>query len=399
MRVSRIEVVAADDACQLQGWVESDAPEDDVDWFEPFSLWYRFPHWCWPYLSADNGDPFLAALLLPAMRTREKLTIPAPISPRLLEALPEIQTIYTQFDPRTARVPVAAEPRRNALPIVDREPWVALFFSMGIDSFYSLLKNQREHPADSATITHLISLHGFDAAHHGWDEMFPPVLLRNFTRVSDDLGKTLVPIVTNVRQVGARLAPWTMMHGAALASVALALGSAIRRLTVASSATYDTIYPWGTHPLLDPLWATETIAVVHDGCEKSAIEKLHDIIVSDLVLQTLRVCPGYGPEYNCGRCNKCMRAMVDLLLAGCLERAQTFPHEIDPTRLRIALRAPTSPVQLANFRKRLAAFDATGLRPDLRQVIAEHISRLKSRAELQPRRSWLARISPRRRRP
>ena len=45
----------------------------------------------------------------------------------------------------------------------------------------------------------------------------------------------------------------------------------------------------------------------------AAIEKLHDIVGSDLVLQTLRVCPGYGPEYNCGRCNKCLRAMIDLL--------------------------------------------------------------------------------------
>ncbi len=135
MRVSQIEVVTAGDACQLQGWVESDATEDDVDWFEPFSLWYRFPHWCLPYLSADNGDPFLAALILPAMRMREKLIIPAPVSPQLLETLPEIQTIYTQFDPQTARVPIEAEPRHNALPIVDREPWVALFFSMGIDSY------------------------------------------------------------------------------------------------------------------------------------------------------------------------------------------------------------------------------------------------------------------------
>ncbi len=187
-----------------------------------------------------------------------------------------------------------------------------------------------------------------------------------------------------------------MMHGAALAGVALALGSLIRRVTIASSATYDTIYPWGTHPLLDPLWATETIAVVHDGCEKSAIAKLHDIIGSEFVLQTLRVCPGYGPEYNCGRCNKCMRTMVDLLLAGCLERAQTFPHEIDPERLRVALQEPTSSVQLPNFHRRLAAFDATGLRRDLRQVIAKHIRRLESRAEPQPRRSWLARFSPRR---
>ena len=88
-----------------------------------------------------------------------------------------------------------------------------------------------------------------------------------------------------------------------------------------------------------------------------------------------------------------MRAMVDLLLAGCLERTQTFPHEIDPERLRIALQAPTSPVQLPNFRKRLAAFDANGLRPDLRDVIAEHMQRLERCAGPQPGRSRLARIA------
>ena len=179
----------------------SDATEDDVDWFEPFSLWYRFPRWCRP-ISARQWRSFPGC----AHSSRRCGCVPdhpAPVSPRLLEACPRSRrsspsSIPARQGPHRGRTPP------NGLPIVDREPWVALFFSMGSDSFYSLLKNQREHPADSATITHLISLHGFDAAHHGWDETFPPALLRNFTRVSDDLGKTLVPVVTNVRQVGAR---------------------------------------------------------------------------------------------------------------------------------------------------------------------------------------------------
>lgn len=81
MRVSNIEIVELDDACQLQALVESDLDPDDARWLEPFVLWYRFPVWCRPHLSVENGDPFLAALLVGAMRTQEGLAIAAPCSP------------------------------------------------------------------------------------------------------------------------------------------------------------------------------------------------------------------------------------------------------------------------------------------------------------------------------
>ncbi len=377
MRVSEIRVLATGDGCELHGRVTSEADPDDADWFDSFALWYRFPTWCLPFLSADNGDPFLAALLLPAMRTGERLFIPAPISSRLLEALPEIQSIYAAFDPRTTRVPVDAGARSESLASDAGGQGVGLFFSMGVDSFYSLLKNQRDHPADEKTVTHVISVHGFDAAHDGWDDAFPPALLKNFAHVARKTGKTLVPVVSNVRQYGARLAPWTMLHGGAMASVALALGGAWRRVMIAASATYDTIYPWGTHPLLDPLWSTEELTVIHDGCELGTIEKTRFVVSSALVLETLRVCPGYGPGYNCGRCMKCMRTMIDLMQAGALQQSQTLPHEIDAELLRNALRMPGGPVHIHNFRRRLQMLAASGARPDLQAVIAEHLAYLE----------------------
>ena len=108
MRVSDIAVISCNGLRELQAWVASEADPDHPDWFTAFPLWFRFPPWCGPYLSKDNGDPFLAALLFAAMRTGEPLTIPAPISPRLLEALPIIQDIYASFDPRAGRIPVIA---------------------------------------------------------------------------------------------------------------------------------------------------------------------------------------------------------------------------------------------------------------------------------------------------
>jgi hypothetical protein len=380
MRVSDIRVVEIEGGCQLEALVESDAHPDETDWFAPFALWYRFPAWCAPLLSAGNGDPFLAALLLPAMRVGERLRVEAPVSPRLLAAAPQILSIYEAFDPRAMRVPVEAGARTEPLPADGGPARVGLFFSMGVDSSYSLLKNLRDHPGDADTITHLISLHGIDVDHDGWSEAFPPQLLSNFERVARETGKILTPVVTNVRKVGARLAPWTMLHGGALASVALALGSGLSSVLVASSASYDAVYPWGTHPMLDPLWSTEGLTVVHDGCEADLAAKLAIVAGSPLVLETLRVCPGFGNGYNCGRCMKCMRTMVALLHIGVLDRCRTLPHEIDAEALRVALRGPGGRVHRANFQKRLDALVASGMRPDLQAVIAEHLATLDEQA-------------------
>jgi hypothetical protein len=308
MRVSEIAVNdRGAEFCQLQARVESDAAPDDESWFAPFTLWHRYPPWSRPLLNADNGDPFLAALLLPAMCSGERLTLPIPVSPHLLEALPEIQAIYTAFEPRATPIAIEASARDEPLPDVDVQPAVGLFFSLGVDSFYSLLKNQRDHPADSRTITHLISVHGFDVPYPEWEPSFPPQMLANLHRVATETGTTLMPVITNLRHVAARLAPWYMLHGAALASIALALGRGFRRVSIAATTRYDKLFPWGSHPLLDPLWSTERLAFVHDGCEMDKADKTRVVATSPLAMATLRPCAGYGQGYNCGRCLKCLR--------------------------------------------------------------------------------------------
>ena len=75
MRVSGIRVAESGDACELRGWVESDANPDDTDWFAPFPLWWRFPTWCAPLLSERNGDPFLAALRSAAQMVSYEVSI------------------------------------------------------------------------------------------------------------------------------------------------------------------------------------------------------------------------------------------------------------------------------------------------------------------------------------
>lgn len=254
-------------------------------------------------------------------------------------------------------------------------PGVGLFFSLGVDSWYSLLKNLRDHPGDARGITHLIPVHGIDVPFPAWDERFPPELLTNFQRAARETGKTLIPVVTNVRQVTAPLAPWPTLHGGGLIAVALALGGALRRTHIAASTTYDRLYPWGSHPVLDPLWSTEQLDVVHDGCEMNTIDKTRVIAELNpaLVLETIRPCAGYGPGYNCGLCIKCMRTMIDLLHFGYLDQCRTLPHEIDVARLREVL-CPSGPVHVADFTRRLNALEAQGIAPDVQAALREHLA-------------------------
>lgn len=370
MRVSAIEVKEQGPTCQLQAWVESEAGH-----FEPFPLWYRYPAWCVPFLSAENGDPFLAALLTGAMLRGEDLTLDAPVSPRLLAALPELQAIIGAFEPTSRQIAVYAGARAHSVPGPATPPGNGLFFSLGVDSFYSLLKNRRDHPQDARTISHLLTLHGLDFPDRPWQDAFPPPFLASAQRVAAGVGAELLPIVSNVRRATTALGTWPPQHGGALIASALALGPRLGRIHIAASTTYDRLYPWGSHPLLDPLWSTETLTVVHDGCELNTIDKTRVIaeLRPDLVLATLRPCAGYGGGYNCGACLKCLRTTLDLLQFGYLEQCQTLPHEIDIERLRVVLR-PGGPVHVADFTRRLRALEAQGIAPEVQEVLREHLA-------------------------
>jgi hypothetical protein len=126
--------------------------------------------------------------------------------------------------------------------------------------------------------------------------------------------------------------------------------------------------------VLDPLWSTETLTVVHDGCELNSIDKTATVAQSPLVRATLRVCPGYGPGYNCGRCLKCLRTTIDLLVAGVLEDCPTMPHEIDAERLRVMLRQGGGPAHIADYRRRLDSLAALAGTEAVRQVLSEHLA-------------------------
>ena len=270
-------------------------------------------------LFSERADALVPLGLLAAMSLRASLVVEGEVSPRLLGRLDRIQDIVEGFSGgMLARVPVEATPA-PATAGVARGPGIGSFHSCGVDSLYTLVRHREE-------LTHLVFMQGF-----GPYEIDSPrgVARREHARtLAREWGKQMVEFELDLHDVTVQFAPWHLAHGLVLASVGLTLQDAVRRLYVPAGQSYRDLFPLLTHPLLDPLWSTETLEVVHDGCEATRFDKIQVLQRDDLALDHLAVCNKPWAVVNCGGCEKCLRTMTNLHLAGALARTSTLPDAL-----------------------------------------------------------------------
>jgi 7-cyano-7-deazaguanine synthase in queuosine biosynthesis len=283
-------------------WIEADVPlADTLEWSAPLRL----------VKSVAEGE---AASL-------------GRVSPLLASNLETIRDIYAAWIPGR-RIPLNFELSSN---IAAAASGVSLFFSGGVDSFYSLIKHRDE-------VDNLVLVHGFDIP---LAETKTFALAETQARdVARLFGKRLIVARTNLHWEQSSLyveqpripCSWEMYGGAALAAVAHALAPNHGKIYIASSYSYADLDAWGSHPLLDPLWSTEALQIVHDGGE-TRMDKLRVLVRYPEALSRLRVCWENMGGYNCGLCEKCIRTMLGLRALG-IERCAAFPDTLTPERVR-----------------------------------------------------------------
>lgn len=284
----------------------------------------RFPLFfsCNEGLAADRvGDSLLCSLLLPAMSIGADLRIDAPLSPQLLDNAAHLQDIFIAWWKDLVRVPITSP----AIPqsAVRPKEQSAVFFTAGVDSFYSALALQ---PAPGI----LTFVEGFDVKLDN-----KPLLLdiqKHLDACATDLGKSLRVVRTNYRELlrtDSRFPGWERAHGGALASIAHLLDCSC--VHVPANFTYRDLFPWGTHPLTDPLWGSDDVALLHHGAAADRVTKCQLLGENATAMRHLRVCwKNSNDSYNCGKCEKCLRTMLNLYVAGALKGCGSLPHTIRP---------------------------------------------------------------------
>lgn len=284
-------------------------------------LWYRLPARVSPSAEAA-ADALFPVGLIYAMMTDGVLRLDAPVSPSIVEHVDQIQDILLAWhgdELRRAEIDVQ-ERSIEAKDEVSRSERTAACFTGGVDSFYSLLKNQSD-------VSSLVFVHGFDIPLTRQDAYDATAV--HLREVARSAGKDLIEISTNLKPYSKPLSWSHITHGTALASIGMMLSAEYGTLVVPATRTYADLSPWGSHPLLDPLWSTEHVDIVHDGAEATRLQKVLALEDSELALNHLRVCWKNTGKYNCGVCEKCYRTKISLRLTGHPEKFVTFDPALD----------------------------------------------------------------------
>jgi hypothetical protein len=349
-------------------------------WPRPFPVWFEVPRSDHGPTAGDQADPWLAALLLPAMRTGEPLEIDGVVSPELFAALGELQAVYAAWLPSAQPIEVHPDALHAPKPATATSD-TGLFFSCGIDSWYSLLQSEHRRARGRPAVTHLVVVHGVDVDIGPWKADVAQAMFDNARRVAAHFDLTAVPVVTNVRRFYTRSAlSWHWAQAGALAAVGLALRDLCATFVVSSGPGYSAnvidpaLEAGGCHPLLVPLFSTVDSDFTVSAGAASRLQRVAAVAQSNLALDVLRVCRANAePSYNCGRCGKCVATMLDLAAVGALDRCRTLPGRLDPDT--VARVRTIFPYEAAALRLRQARLADRGAAPEVLTALQRTIDR------------------------
>jgi hypothetical protein len=296
-------------------------------------------------------EAFGSAFLLPAAARGCALAFAEPVSAVWMSGAGTLLEILERWWGYSADAPSGPlrpdHPARRPI----RSDRTALCFSGGVDSFYSLLRRP-------GGVDLIVAGQGLDIPLADSDRMAG--FEASARAVARTLGIGCAIVRTNLREhPDFTHVSWERTHGGALAGIGHALGSAVDRLVISSSAARTEVHPWGSHWETDPLWGTGRLAVEHFGDSIRRGEKLAAIGNEPLVQQHLRVCwENRAGTVNCSRCEKCIRTEVVLAMYGMLDRFEVFESPATlAERIAAVRRIPVRPSMIPYRRALTSGLD------------------------------------------
>lgn len=250
--------------------------------------------------SPERSDGFLAVSLIPAMYMARPLDMSSmpPVSAGLLEQVEKIQNLWICWNEYLTKVPVLV--REEATPPGKDN---LTFFSGGVDAVHTAMSLGDQ-------VGRMLLLNGFDF--EMGDDEFEAAAKRT-RKLADLLGHELFTLETNwiVHTRRERIARNTSL-GACMAAIAHMIQPA--QANVAATFSWPLMFPFATHPCLDPLWSTPGVRINHHGNDHSRLEKISYIAKRPELLKHLWVCHE-DPVSNCGKCKKCQRTIAMFKMA------------------------------------------------------------------------------------
>ncbi len=287
----------------------------------PDFLWYTIPRRYSNLLSGLCDGP-LVGLLIPSMARGEDIYVEGPVSERLYHNVSgPYQDLLKIMIPSLERINIfSGDLVRNKA----RGDGVATGFSAGVDSFSVVADYYFSDVPSSFKLTHLVfnnvGSHG-PAGERLFERRFNHVEL-----IADRIGLPLVKINSNLDDFYDESLSFERTHTSRNASVALLLQGGLGRFLYASAFSYPDIkvVPGAKMGHSDamalPLISTDTLDLISAGGERSRVGKTIQLADFPVTYDALDVCVREDSDRNCSVCDKCMRTLLTLDMAGLINK-------------------------------------------------------------------------------
>jgi len=321
---------------------------------DPVRLWFEVPETLQDRL-LPGAAPFVIGMIFTIMRAGRPVRVRGAVPPSLLKNVDEFMAVWHAWHPDLYhRVDIVAdteieEPRRPAAPAVSG-------FSGGLDSCYTAWWHHRGRAGrQRENLRAGVFVRGFDIPLSDVDGFARA--LRNNRQILDSVCMEVLPLATNFRE---QPIDWENSHASGLAACMALFRGRYATGLVASTFTYDVLgIKWGSTPLTDRLFSSDSFAVRNDAADVDRLAKVRFLADWPEAMRHMRVCwEGRARDANCCRCEKCIRTILAFRIVG-RPQPPCFPHSVADDQIR-SLR-PNQPVAAAALCNLLGHARAAGL--------------------------------------
>jgi hypothetical protein len=329
-----------------------------------------------------NPNAFLVACIMPAFRSGERrILIDAEICPELIKNLMVTMRLmrywYNWYGSKYKLLKIDAKSNSDGsyTPVPER---AAFCFSGGIDSLCTLRANRLNLPLEHpASFKDGIVIFGLQPE---IDAIFKHVQ-SSLSAIAHEARITVVPVSTNIRYLCDNWRFWEEeFEGAVLSAVGHALRRRITSFSIGSSVDMYNLHKHGSHPLVDVNYSSSDLQIRHDDITLSRLDKTSLVADWDVAIKNLRVCNHPEPHnsLNCGKCEKCVRTMLELLALGAIERTRAFSHVKDVSARLIRSTVHLNTTNFNYYNELVSPLIARG-HQDLAHAIEEKLSNFNKR--------------------
>lgn len=293
--------------------------------FSEKTIWFSVPSEYSYMLTPNLYDPFLVALLFPAMDCGEEIIIKGNVSKKIYKNINSyVQKILITYASYLKKINIEIQ-GYDTVNNKDKK-LIGTGFSAGVDSFSTFY----EHYVLEDDLEYKINtLFFFNVGSHGkfsnsntqkrFNERYN--FLKSFPK---EIGIPYIPVDSNIHHFHEKYGH-QKTHPITLIAPILVFQSVLSKYYVSNAYNYyeEKKYAMGTFDFdlaefsefyLLPLLSPEGMEIISDGAQYSRTEKELRIINFEPVKRFLNVCvrhdDGYVSSKNCSCCSKCLRTLM-----------------------------------------------------------------------------------------